>query len=139
VAEDRIVPLRRAIYRFFAEHGRAPSARELGATPAALRELERAHAAVLDAEGRIAFANPFAAGPTEFAVTAGSMRWHAVCAWDSLGILAATGRDGRVRTACPDCARPIELHVANGRLLPAAAVAHFLVPAARWYDDLGHT
>lgn len=139
MAEDPIVALRRAIYRFFAEHARAPSARELGASPAALGELERTHAVVLDAEGRIAFANPFAAGPTEFEVTAGSTRWYAVCAWDALGILAATGRDGLVRTACPDCAEPIELRVANDRLLPAEAVAHFLVPAGHWYDDLGHT
>lgn len=161
MTEERIVQLRRAIYRFFAEHARAPLPAEVGATPADLRELERVHAVVLDPAGTIAFSNPFAAGPTGFTVTAGPVRWYAVCAWDSLGILAATGRDGRVEATCPDCAAPIELRVAGGRLLPAEAgeareaggtsphagastrqegpVAHFLVPAARWYDDLGHT
>jgi Alkylmercury lyase len=122
VTEDRTIQLRRAIYRFFADHARAPLPEDVGATPADFRRLERAHAVVLDDGGRIVFSNPFAAGPTDFAVRSGSMRWSAICAWDSLGILAATGRDGEVRTTCPDCAEGIELGI-----------------AARWYEDLGHT
>jgi hypothetical protein len=139
VTEERDVQLRRAIYRFFADRARTPRPEDVEATSDDYRRLEASHAIVLDQDGRIVFSNPFAEGPTDFLVAAGSRRWYAICAWDALGILAATGEDGRVRTSCADCGQAIELEVAGGRLVTAEAIAHFLVPAARWYEDLSHT
>jgi hypothetical protein len=139
VIDERTAELRRAIYRFFADHTRAPTREELGASQEEFEALERTHAIVGDHDGRIRFSNPFAAGPTDFEVSDGSKRWYATCAWDGLGILAATGRDGDVTTTCSDCSASIVLRVAHGRLEPVEAVAHFLVPAAEWYRDLSHT
>lgn len=129
-----IVPLRRAIFRHFAETGRAPAlaAEELTA-------LETAHAAVLDEAGAIAFANPFANGPSASRVEADGRAYDAVCAWDALGILAALGTDGTVSTACPDCGESIVVDIHGGAPVATRAVVHFLVPARRWYEDLGFT
>jgi hypothetical protein len=139
VTEERDILLRRAIYRFFADQGRAPRPEDVGATPDDYRRLEAAHAIVTDDDGRIKFSNPFADGPTDFLVAAGSRRWYAICAWDALGILAATGEDGRTRTDCSDCGQAIEVEATGGEVQAGSAIAHFLVPAARWYEDLAHT
>lgn len=104
-----------------------------------LRALEAVHALVLDRTGAIAFANPFATPPAPFRVTTDDRVYHAICAWDALGVLAALNRDGTVETHCPDCGGAIEAGVHRGAMDPAEAVVHFLVPAARWYEDLGFT
>jgi hypothetical protein len=124
-----LVPLRRAIFRHFAETGSPPP---LAAEESAA--LEAAHAVVLDANGAVAFANPFAVGPTPFRVDAGGASYRAICAWDALGILAALRADGTVETECPDCGDAIIVRVRNGLLAATNAVVHFLVPAARWFD-----
>jgi hypothetical protein len=49
------------------------------------------------------------------------------------------GVEGTVTTSCPDCGDPLELRVEGGALQPAEAVAHFSVPAARWWEDIGYT
>ena len=129
-----LVQLRRAIFRHFAETGSPPAlaADELAA-------LEAAHAVVLDAEGTIDFANPFAVGPTSFRVEAGGRDYHAVCAWDALGILAVLHADGTVETDCADCGDAIVVRVRDGLLAATDAVVHFLVPAAHWSEDLRFT
>ena len=48
------------------------------------------------------------------------------------------GTDGVVTTSCADCGERLELRVAGGEL-EAEGVAHFLVPASHWWDDIGHT
>ena len=131
--------LRRRIYRFFADEGRAPAPEEVGASAEDYRRLETAHALVLRDNGGIRIANPFSGVATEFEVEAGGVRWHANCAWDGLGILAAVARDGALRTRCTDCGESLAAEVRDGDLVESDAVAHFLVPAARWYDDLVHT
>jgi len=128
------VELRRRIYRHFADTGVAP---EL--TRPELEALESEHAVALSEAGTLAFANPFAAPPADFTVSAGTRDYAAVCAWDALGILAALGSDGRVQTSCPDCREPIALDVEVAQVRNVDAVVHFLVPAARWYEDLGFT
>jgi len=104
-----------------------------------LAELEAAHAVVLDAEGAIDFANPFAVGPTPFRVEAGGRDYHAICAWDGLGILAVLHADGAVETDCPDCGDAIVVRVRDGLLAATDAVVHFLVPAGHWSEDLRFT
>ena len=129
------VELRRAIYRHFAATGLAPVPEQVGATADDYRRLAGSHAVVLGADGRIDFANPFASGPTDYVVEADEVERFGICAWDGLGVMAALGRDGRLRVPSQE----LVLEVRSGALEPTAAVAHFLVPAAHWYDDLRHT
>jgi hypothetical protein len=49
------------------------------------------------------------------------------------------GSDGTVSTRCPDCDDHLELRIDGGALQPLEAVAHFAVPAAKWWDDIGFT
>ena len=133
------IALRRRILRFFAGERRAPAPFEVSATQDHFRELAHEHAVVLDGEGRIVLANPFSGVPTGYVAEAGGSSWDAPCAWDAFGVLAALGRDGAVRTRCSDCDEPLVVEVLRGSLVDTDAVAHFLVPAARWYDDLIHT
>jgi hypothetical protein len=89
---------------------------------------------------------PFAGRPTDFVVTAGERSYHANCVWDALGVVAMLGGDGRrvdadVRTTCADCGAALALAVRDGAVQadPAGAIAHFAVPAARWWTDIGFT
>jgi|SRR5215469_6778370 len=129
-----LVELRRQIYRHYAQTGGPPA---LAAED--LQALEAVHAVVLDAQGAIAFANPFATAPTAFEVSTRRRVYHAICAWDALGVLAALHCDGSIQTSCPDCAERIAVGVHGGEADPADAVVHFLVSAARWYENLGFT
>lgn len=128
------VEMRRRIFRHFADTGRPPDF-----TPAELAVLAEAHAVVLGDDGRIAFANPFAAGRTDFEVRTPARTYSAICVWDALGIAALLGGAARIDTRCPDCDAPLSLEVRDGALAPTGAVVHFLVPAAHWYDDLAFT
>jgi len=136
------------IYRHFAEIGSAPThvdiAHELDLEPAEVegsyRRLADDHVIVL-APGSpyIWMANPFSAVPTPFAVQSGDQRWWGNCIWDALGILALVGRDGEVRTSCPDCGEALTVSVADGRVPHDHRVVHYSIPAARWWDDIGLT
>jgi alkylmercury lyase-like protein len=129
-----LVEMLRHIFREFADTGLPP---EL--TKAELAELAAAHAVVLDGAGRIAFANPFAARPSNSRVQTPSGSYDAVCVWDALGIAALLGPTARIETRCPDCSAPLSLEVRDGDLVPTGYAVHFLVPAARWYDDIAFT
>jgi hypothetical protein len=134
------------VYRFFVDHGRPPVAAEvaevLGTEQAAvedsLRRLADAHVLVL-APGTpyIWMANPLSAIPTPFSVEAAGRTWFGNCIWDALGVVAMLGGDGTVNTWCPDCDARLEVEVAGDRLLSREGVAHFAVPAAQWWDDIG--
>jgi hypothetical protein len=140
--------LRRETYRMFVELGRAPTHAELGAAAGrsvddvagGWRRLHDAHALVLDpATGEIRMANPFSAVPTPYRVEASRRRWFANCAWDAIGVCAALHVDGRVETACPDCGDPIAFAVRDRRPDDESLLFHCLVPANRWWDDIGFT
>jgi hypothetical protein len=107
----------------------------------AYRRLHDAHALVLEPHSiRIRMLNPFSAVPTPHRVEAGGRSWFANCAWDALGIPAALHTDGAVRSQCPDCADPLELEVRGGELVRGAdLLVHFVVPARRWWNDIGFT
>jgi hypothetical protein len=141
--------LRLAIYRGFAADGRAPDAdglaRLLGAPRAeiadGLLELARGRHVALDGDGRILMAHPFASVPLGFAVMGATTLWWGGCAWDSFALphLLPSEPDVLVSTRCPGCDRPLAWVV--GRSAPPAGdeVAHFLVPAARMWDDVVFT
>ena len=141
------IDLRNATYRRFVELGRAPSPTEvadvIGLPETAVREgwrrLHDGHALVLDGAGEIQMANPFAAQPTPFRVEAAGRSWFANCAWDAFGICAALDQDGTVDTRCPDCTEPLQVTVHDRRPDRDDLLFHCLVPARRWWDDIGFT
>ena len=128
------VELRNRIYREFVETGRQP--RDVDSN--ALRRLHDAHALVLEGD-RIRMLNPFSLVPTPHRVHAAGRWWYGNCAWDSLGVIAALGGEGRYETSCPDCAEPIALEVRGSELRGDGAVFHLAVPAAKWWDDIVFT
>jgi hypothetical protein len=145
--DDLDLQVRRATYRRFVEVGRAPTAGEvaeaIGITEdeirAAWRRLHDGHALVLDETGEIRMANPFAARPTDFRVDADGRSWYANCAWDAFGIGAALHVDSEFDTHCPDCAEPIRVRVRDGQPDDPGSMFHVLVPAGRWWNDIGFT
>lgn len=147
---DEVDPrIRNHMYSSFVRDGAAPTvsatAAALGLTgadvEAALRRLHDAHALVLHpGTTEVRMLNPFSAVETPHRVEAGGRRWFANCAWDALGIPAALHADARIETRCPDCSEPLELEVRGGELVRGAGVlVHFVVPARRWWDDIGFT
>lgn len=139
--------LRLAVYRGFAETGNAPAlaalAERLGAAPEevrrGLRELHAQRHLVLDENDRVLMAHPFSAVPLGFAVMGAATLWWGGCAWDSFALPHLLGEEMLVSTRCPACGAPHAWAV--DRLAPPAGdqVAHFLVPAARMWDDVIHT
>jgi hypothetical protein len=138
------------IYRTFVDRGSPPSVAETAEAldvttteaEASYRRLADGHVIVLEPGSTdIWMANPLSARPTAFEVTASDgRRWFGNCTWDAPGILAMVGADGSVTTSCPDCLEPLQLVVESGTLRgPEGAIAHFLVPAKRWWDDIGFT
>lgn len=139
--------VRNATYQRFVELGRAPTAAEVAsavgaeedAVRTAWRRLHDAHALVLDDGGELRMANPFAARPTDFRVTAAGRDWYANCAWDAFGIGAALHVDSELDSHCPDCHEPLHIRVRDGRPDDTDLVFHVLVPAAKWWNDIGFT
>ncbi len=141
--------LRLAVYRHFAETGRAPDADDLarrlavgtGTVRDGLAELAQARHLVLDPDGRIVMAHPFSAVPLGFAVMGRRTLWWGGCAWDSFALphlLPAEG-DVLVSTRCPGCSRALAWNVGNQRPPDGDQVAHFLVPVAHMWDDVLRT
>ena len=140
--------LRIRTYGLLVELGRAPTAREvaraIGSTEDDVRagwgRLHDLHALVLDRQTReIRMVTPFSAVPTSHRVHAAGRWWYANCAWDAFGICSALGTDGRIETTCADCGDPIGIGVREGEPIDEHLLFHCLVPAARWWDDIGFT
>ena len=145
--------LRAHIYDSFITTGRAP---RLGDEHRdALQRLADAHVIVIDDDKNIIYAPPWSASPTPFIVNSNGVQSFGVCIWDALGILAMTTSDGTVDTSCGCCGDPMTLHVEDGELREAgwgagasparagggagAPLAHFLVPAKKFWDDIVFT
>jgi hypothetical protein len=144
-----VLEVRQHVYSTVAEAGVAPdvagTAAALGRTPAdvatAYRELHDAHALVLHpGTTEIWMANPFSAIETPHRVRVDDREWFANCAWDALGIPGALHADGDIQSACACCGEPVALRVRNDRLDEGGELlVHILVPARRWWDDIGFT
>ncbi len=140
--DGRDLELRNLTYRTFVRLGRAPTPAEVGEpteVEAGWRRLHEEHALVLGARGELRMLNPFSAVLTPYRVEADTRAWYGNCAWDALGICAALHSDGRIEWACPDCAEPLAVEVADGRPDDESLLFHCLVPAASWWDDIGFT
>jgi len=90
--------------------------------------------------GEIWMAGPFSAAETQYGIRAGERRWFANCAWDMLGVATLVGVPVDIETRCTDCGDPIALRLEpRDRTVGADLLVHFLLPARRWYDDIGFT
>lgn len=108
-----------------------------GAVAASLLRLSDEHRLVLSHDGtRVVMAHPFSAVETPYRAEIGERSWWANCAWDAFGILTLLG-DGRV-VADPLGRSATVWTVRRGRVEPDGIV-HFVVPAARFWDDIGFT
>jgi hypothetical protein len=144
---DPLVRLR--VYTSLAITGSPPDVDELAeethARPAevraALHRLADERHLVLDHDDAILMAHPFATIPLGFSVMGRSTLWWGGCAWDSYAIphLLSSEPDVLVATRCPACDRALSWVVGRAQPPAGAEVAHFLVPAARMWDDVIHT
>jgi alkylmercury lyase-like protein len=141
--------LRLAVYQEFAATGRVPDAGSLAArfgtgvseVADGLAELAKARHLVLDGDGRIVMAHPFSSVPLGFSVMGARTLWWGGCAWDSFALphLLPGEDEVLVATRCPACGRAHAWNVGRDRPPDGDQVAHFLVPAARMWDDVVHT
>lgn len=138
-----------AIYRGFVEDGRPPMPLEIATSAGvplaevedAIQDLARRDViALIPGTSFVWLAHPFSAAAAPFRTVAGDRTWDAICIWDALGILAVVESDGRVETPCPDCGDPLVVEARDGAALaPEGVLAHYGVPASRWYEDVGYT
>lgn len=101
-----------------------------------LRRLAHAHMLVLQDNGEILMANPFSAVPTPFVVSARGKQWYANCIWDGMGVAAMLGDDAVIDASCGCCGTSMRLAVPSECRDEDERVAHFAIPAARWWDDI---
>lgn len=91
--------------------------------------------ALLPGTKRVWMAHPFSGIDTGYRAHVDGRSWLANCAWDALAIVSllgdgigrATGRDGIV-----------DWHIEGGQVSPNGLV-HLLVPARRFWNDIGFT
>jgi Alkylmercury lyase len=141
--------VRRQVYFSVVANGRPPTTAEVaevfacdeGEIAGAYRRLHDAHALILFPDTTdVWMAHPFCFAPTPHRVEAGGRSWTATCAWDALGIPAALHGGGRVQSECACCGEAVALEVRDGTLVDGDdLLVHFLVPARRWWDDIGFT
>jgi hypothetical protein len=140
--------LRLAIYEG-CRRGRVPRIADLATELLATREQVRsglltlgaARHLALGSDGEITMAHPFTAVPLGFSVMGRDTLWWGGCAWDSFALPHLLPDQGPmlVATTCPACDRAHAWRV-DDRVPPAGGqVAHFLVPAARMWDDVVYT
>lgn len=95
----------------------------------------------LGADGEIAMAHPFTAVPLGFSVMGRDHLWWGGCAWDSFALAHLLPDQGPmlVATTCQACDRAHAWRVDDREPPGGDQVAHFLVPAARMWDDVVFT
>jgi hypothetical protein len=95
----------------------------------------------LGSDGEITMAHPFTAVPLGFSVMGRDTMWWGGCAWDSFALPHLLPDQGPmlVATTCPACDRAHAWRVDDREPPAGGQVAHFLVPAARMWDDVVYT
>ena len=106
-----------------------------------LLTLRAARHLALGSDGEITMAHPFSTVPLGFSVMGRDTLWWGGCAWDSFALPHLLPDQGPmvVATTCPACDRAHALRVDDGVPPAGGQVAHFLVPAARMWDDVVYT
>jgi hypothetical protein len=140
--------IRLAVYEHFVEDGEAPGSDDIaGALGLAIPEVEQSFRrlqearvlALIPGTTQIWMANPFSAVPTAFSVETPRGSYYGNCVWDGLGVVSMLGGDGMVETRCGDCEEPMTLRVEGRQLVEGYGIAHFAVPASRWWENIGFT
>ncbi|HEX4841819.1 MAG TPA: organomercurial lyase, partial [bacterium] len=104
---------------------------------ASFQRLAAGRVLVLDSDsGEILMANPFSAVPTPFLVEFDDYACYGNCIWDAMGVVAMRGRDAHIKASCGDCGSPMEVRIVSGALQSPRGVAHYALPARRWWDDI---
>lgn len=143
IATDNVV--RYHVYDHVMREGLPPTlaatSAALGRSPGDVRDsfqrLADGHILVLQkGSGEILMANPFSAVPTPFLVKAGSRSYYGNCIWDAMGIPAMLEQDAIIEASCGCCSTAMNFKVTNGSLGEAHGIAHFAIPAARWWDNI---
>lgn len=148
-SDETAEQVRRAIYCHLATTAQAPEraelAQQLSMTAQAVDEaydaLAAAHHLVLDADGEIILAHPFATRSFSFSVMGARTLWWGGCAWDAFAIphLVPDEPSALVATTCPACAKPLAWVIDRSAPPTGPGIAHFLVPAEHIWDDVVHT
>jgi len=135
-----------AIYETIAETGSVPDAGHVAATiqapvqevQAAFERLQQKRLLLLEPgdPSRIRMAPPFSGVPTSFLVHARGRGYYANCVWDAYGVAAALHCDAVIDASDGHTGEPMILEIRGGQPVPVPGVAHFAVPAAKWWDDL---
>ena len=141
--------IRLAIYRWFAQHGTAPSIDEisalLGANKAEVQsafiELSNNRHIVLNEAHEIVMAHPFSAVPLGFSVMGPKTLWWGGCSWDSFALphLVEPGEPYLIATTCPNCTKALAWNVSSESPPQGSDLAHFLVPVKNMWEDVVHT
>ena len=147
--EEQLEAVRRCVYRTFAATGRAPDQATLAsdtgldgdALAAALTSLAHQRHLVLDADGAIVMAHPFASINLCFSVMGRKTLWWGGCAWDSFAIphLVPDEPSVLVATACPGCGAAHAWTVTRQAPPKGDQIAHFLIPVARAWENVIQT
>ena len=142
------VALRIHVYEALVARGAPPTTREIGAhfgvspndARRALADLRIGKTILVHPQtGEIWMAGPFAATESAYRVQGQNGGWWANCAWDMFGVAMIVGEPVRIETRCTDCGDAMTIHCEPTRPPNDDAVVHFLVPARKWYDDIGFT
>ena len=139
------IRLRQAIWKSALKDCVIPTKEQLGAltfsrsadVARGLKELHDAHVVVLQPDsGEVLMAMPFSAVPTPVEVRCGDRTWFANCIWDGMGIAAQVGEPVTITTSCGCCGDRLGVVVPNPWVESDGRVAHFALPARRWWDDI---
>lgn len=140
--------LRVFIYDWILRQGLPPSSHEIGRHFACTPDQARQAISAMKVgktvlgnprTGEIWMAGPFASEATPYRVKGASTQWWANCAWDMLGIPMIAGERVRIDARCTCCREPVAIEAGPGTPTTDDLVVHFLLPARRWYDDIGYT
>jgi hypothetical protein len=141
--------VRLALYRGWVDRGSPPPHAEVASTAGvdeaevveAYRRLAAEHAIVLAPGSDLVWmAPPLSAVATPYRATVDGRSYWGNCVWDGLGVIAMLGGTGALSATCGDCGEPLEVEVRDRvPSHPDGYVAHFAVPASRWWDDIGFT
>lgn len=144
--------IRKFVYAFLIEHGRAPVAEEVAQQLQLSKQevvqgfeaLERSRLlARVPGTQRLLMLWPFSNLPTPFRVhPEGGGMYYANCAWDAAGIHTVLGTPVRIDSYCFHCADPIELLLRDGKVVavnPQSVIPHFSKPAGQWWENIVDT
>jgi Alkylmercury lyase len=149
MSEELDLKVKLAIYRLTAGTGSVPNARAIGeaigdSEKNVVAAFGRLHGKrlLLPEPGdptRIRMAPPFSGVETAFPVDARGRRYYANCVWDAYGIAVALNVDAIILARDGYSNEPLTLEVRNGSPILQPYVAHFAVPAAKWWADIVFT